>query len=236
MRRSLGERLYSTMANRLVWTVVFVSGGYYLLQFLITGTPLAERLHIDQINAVMGDAIVVIGNFAVGLGVLNVLQVHGRGIARRAKDWASTHLVVLVSFFGVLAICILHDIRPPAEGEHNAFTFFITFLDAPMVATVMSLLGFYIVAAAFRAFRLHSLDAAVMMGAAVLFMVGQDPIGAWLTRGLEETSFAYLQLPLVVEWLKGAIQDPVFRALNIGVALGAIVMALRIWTGLEKSA
>lgn len=91
-------------------------------------------------------------------------------------------------------------------------------------AAMFSLLGFYIAAAAYRAFRIKSAESALMMGAAVLVMLGQIPFGLWL----------WSELPEVRLWLLSVPSSGAFRAIKIGAAVAGLIMAYRMWLSIES--
>ncbi len=90
-------------------------------------------------------------------------------------------------------------------------------------AAMFSLLGFYIAAAAYRAFRIRSAESALMMTAAVLVMLGQIPFGLWIWEGF----------PDVRLWLLSVPNSGAFRAIKIGAAVAGLVMAFRMWFSIE---
>ena len=90
-------------------------------------------------------------------------------------------------------------------------------------AAMFSLLGFYIAAAAYRAFRIKSPESALMMVAAVIVMLGQIPFGIWLWEGFPE-----LRL-----WLLSVPTSGAFRAIKMGAAVAGLIMAFRMWFSIE---
>jgi hypothetical protein len=62
-------------------------------------------------------------------------------------------------------------------------------------AAMFSLLGFYISAAAYRAFRGKSMESVLMMTAALFVMLGQIPFGLWISDALPEIRLWLLQVP-----------------------------------------
>lgn len=91
-------------------------------------------------------------------------------------------------------------------------------------AAMFSLLGFYIAAAAYRAFRIRSVESGLMMAAAVLVMLGQIPFGLWISDALPEIRHWLLQTPSAAT----------ARAIEIGTALAGLVMAFRMWFSIES--
>lgn len=93
-----------------------------------------------------------------------------------------------------------------------------------LAAAMFSLLGFYIAAAAYRAFRVRSMESALMMGAAVIVMLGQIPFGVWLYDGL----------PALRSWLLSVPSSAAFRAIRLGAGVAALLMAIRMWLSLDR--
>jgi len=116
----------------------------------------------------------------------------------------------------------------------DALFFYINFVNLPLVATIMALLGFYITYAAYRAFKVRSLDGIVMMSVAVIVMIGYDPLGNYLTHWLEGGLFDWMRLPVIAQFLKETMNGSVFRSLNIGIYIATIAISWRIWLGLES--
>jgi hypothetical protein len=127
---------------------------------------------------------------------------------------------------------------PPAFDPlyaNDLYTYLFQGLFRNLEATMFSILAFYIVSAAYRAFRVRSAEAALMMVTAVILMAGQVPLGMALTNwiplhgpasGLRIENFSY--------WVLSVINMPVQRAIDFGLGLGALAMSLRIWLSLER--
>jgi hypothetical protein len=106
----------------------------------------------------------------------------------------------------------------------------------PLVSTVMALLGFYITFAAYRAFRIRSLEAAVMMLSAALVVLGSDPLGGWFSVKLNALfggGYA-IDLPYWADLDNRVMNSGMQRGLNIGIAVATIAVSLRILLGLER--
>jgi len=91
-------------------------------------------------------------------------------------------------------------------------------------SAMFSLLGFYIAAAAYRAFRVRSAESSLMMAAAVLVMLGQIPFGVWIWSGLPDVRLWLLEVP----------NSAAFRAITIGAGVAGLVMAFRMWFSIES--
>ena len=91
-------------------------------------------------------------------------------------------------------------------------------------SAMFALLGFFIAAAAYRAFRVRSLESGLMMVAAVAVMLGQIPFGLWIWDGF----------PALRQWLLEVPSAGAFRAIKFGAAVAGLSMAIRMWFSVES--
>jgi hypothetical protein len=103
--------------------------------------------------------------------------------------------------------------------------FYVNYVNIPLLSTVMALLGFYITYAAYRAFRIRSLEATVMMVSAAVVILGSDPLGGWLTQG---------QLTRVADFDNTVLNSGMQRGLWLGIHVATIVACLRMLLGYER--
>lgn len=96
----------------------------------------------------------------------------------------------------------------------------------PLGSAMFSLLAFYIAVAAYRSFRIKSLEALIMMIFAVIVMLGQIPQGPELISE---------RLPEFRLWILENISTPAFRAISFGATVAGLSMAVRMWLSLERS-
>lgn len=122
-------------------------------------------------------------------------------------------------------------------------TFYLESIINPLAATVMALLGFYITYAAYRAFRIRSLEATVMMISATIMILGSDPVGGWLSM-IAHQPFGYSDPKIVAEswfWLptwadfdNRVMMSGMQRGLAMGISIATIAAATRMIMGLER--
>ena len=113
-----------------------------------------------------------------------------------------------------------------AQGYRFIFSDIFQRLEAVM----FSLIAFFILSAAFRAFRIRSIEATIMMVTALIVLASFVPFMLKLTEPLPTNA----QVDSVGLWILTYINSPALRAINLGLALGVVAMALRIMLGLEK--
>jgi hypothetical protein len=96
---------------------------------------------------------------------------------------------------------------------------------APCNATMFALLAFFVVSAAFRAFRMRNVEATLLLGAAIILMLAAAPMGAGISDDLTDLG----------QWILDIPNNAGRRAIMMGAAIGAIATSLRIILGLERS-
>ena len=104
-------------------------------------------------------------------------------------------------------------------------TWFYDYVYGPCNATMFALLAFFVASAAFRAFRARNIDAALLLGSAIIVLLAQAPIGRWLTTSL----------PHLSDWILDVLSNGSRRAIIMGAAVGAIATGLRVILGIERS-
>jgi hypothetical protein len=172
-------------------------------------------------------AIIVVA-FGYVLGGANVLKLNADSVYRRTSGWPYK-LVLVVSLLATVAIGIAEGRGFLNPGMRSKWIY--DNLYAPMSATMFAMLAFYIASAAFRAFRIRTLEAGLLAAAALIVMLGRVPIGHLLTAWLP----APLQLPALQDWIMEVPQNAAKRAILIGAALGVMATGLRVILGIERS-
>jgi hypothetical protein len=107
----------------------------------------------------------------------------------------------------------------------RVYTWLYDHLFSPCNATMFALLAFFIASAAFRAFRARNVEAALLLGSAILIMLGRVPLGRAISGWL----------PWISDWIIDIPNNAGRRAIMMGAALGAIATSLRVILGLERS-
>jgi len=201
------------MRKEVPLIITFLAGAFFIADYFIPHTGFSNRA--ADIN---GWAIIVLAASYI-LGVLNILRINYGKVAKREKDWVLKLILVLCMFF-MLGAGIFGGIT-----EGTIFDWFFVNTFTPMQATMFALLAFFIASAAFRAFRIRTVQAALLAITAVLVMIGRVPIGESIWKSF----------PDFTEWIMNVPQLAGKRAILIGAALGAIATGLKVITGLERT-
>lgn len=179
----------------------------------------------------------ILAVFAFLMGGLNLVATHLAKIRERGPDRFYS-LVTLVSFLVVLVVGTAKLGGPPGlQGDVTApGSWLSAIFDAvlsPLHATLYSLLAFYIASASYRAFRARSLESSLLLGSALVVLLGRIPAGRHLTAWIPEP-LAFLRVEELSLWILRVPNTAGQRALMIGIALGVIALAVRMIAGVEK--
>lgn len=219
--------------RRIIATATFLAGLFYFLEYMLPARIGGVTVPLSQWRVGLGNFMAVLGAFAIGMGWFHLLRGQWRNLVT-GQDRSSS-----IGFFCALAAILYFGFRNELEGAkapawvHMGFDLTFNYVFMPLVATVFSLLAFYIVSAAYRAFRIRTWEATLLMGAAFIVMLGQVPVGGWLTAWVP---VKWLQLPYLGAWLLGVPNSAAQRAIGFGAAVGALAISLRIWLNLERGA
>jgi len=221
--------------------VTFVAGLYYALEFFLPvyAQPTAANPHgtgnkltpsMDSIS----NWLVVIGAFTVGLGVVNLSTVHGKRLTKGGNT-AFNSAVFFVAMIVMMVVGILKSSHPNSINK-NLFDMLFAGALTTLDATMFSIIAFYIVSAAYRAFRVKSTEATILLITAVIVMMGQIAVGQWMTSFNHSQNYYLSQLhfEVVRDWIMTLANAAAVRAIGFGLGIGAIAVALRIWLGLER--
>jgi hypothetical protein len=238
----------SSVKRAVVVAVTFLAGGIYVLDFLVPPNPATGQNFLAGSIKVLGQFAQVVLGFTILLGIYNLCRIHLGRVSRARQGWGYS-LVFFVSFIAMLVASFWRDwstwfpsaspppawIKAPGEGGVDLYTVLFQGLLRNLEATMFSILAFYIVSAAYRAFRIRSLEAGILMVTAVILMLGQVPIGVLMTSWIPaEGPLSGLRIENVSQWVLITINSPAQRAIGFGLGLGQLAMALRIWLSLER--
>ena len=172
-------------------------------------------------------AIIVVA-FGYVLGGANALRINLESVSKRQSGWLYK-LVLVISLIGTV-------VRGAIEGEGflnpgMKSKWLYENIYSPMSSTMFALLAFFIASAAFRAFRIRTVEAGLLAAAALIVMLGRVPLTNAMTMWLPEG----LRLQTAQEWIMEFPQNAAKRAILIGAALGVMATGLRVILGIERS-
>lgn len=198
--------------------VTFVMGVVFALQYYVPH-PQSEAM-LSTVSVWLQ----IIGLFALVLGVTSLFHLHAVKIHRQEPGWGYSFVLYLgIAVTTVLGLVVMG--RESENGELTAFGWIYSYGMVPLQGTMFALLAFFIASAAYRSFRARSKEAALLLVAAVIVMMGRVPLGEYLVPLSGDLS----------QWIMNVLNASVRRAILIGISLGAIALALKIIFGLERT-
>lgn len=196
--------------------------GFVMLLSNFVDIPLGAY-SLKKLALEFGGWVIIISAFAVGLASVNLVRIHSNHLARRNSNWFNS-LLLLVFLFGWTILGIVAFYQPQSAFwtglNQNLYTSVLSALGAAMFALV----ALYLASAAYRSFRMRSVDATILLIATVAMMLGQAPIGALI----------WGKFPTLASWLLAVPNNVGQRAIMIGATIGAFATCLRILLGIER--
>jgi hypothetical protein len=183
----------------------------------------------------VSDWATILQAFALGLGIYSLLTVHLKNIALKRTGWGNS-LTLIIAIVAMASTYIAKDYvktGPVVQFNDVLYNGLMKSLDA----TMFSIIAFYIVSAAYRAFRIRSVEATILLVAAALVMLGNVPIGQaltnWIPKGPTDVAGNF-RIENIAQWILKRASSPATMAIDFGLGVGALATALRLWLSLEK--
>ncbi len=239
----------------LISVVTFIVGLFFAAEFFLPVGEDNKNILTDPFQKMQG-SLQVITALSLGLGTYGLVRLHLRNAVQRRPQWGYS-LVLLVAFVVMAFFSVWNTMaekglfgleRTPLL--ENAFTLLFDYTLIQLDATMFSLIAFYIFSAAYRAFRIRSIEASILMFTAMLVMIGIVPLGKLISDSIGlpavqtaemrtnpfmlENILYNLRLPQIAGWIQETLNAPVQRAIEFGVGIGALAMAIRLWLSLER--
>lgn len=239
----------------LIAIFTFLAGLFFAAEFFLPVNEQGKNILTEPFKKMQG-SLQVITALSLGLGTYGLIRLHLRNTVQRRTQWGYS-LVLLIAFVTMAFFSIWNTL---AEKElfgikrtpflERTFTLLFDYTLVQLDATMFSLIAFYIFSAAYRAFRIRSIEASILMFTAMIVMLGIVPLGKFLsdsiglpsvlTDEMRNNPFMWenilynLRLPQIANWVLNVLNAPVQRAIEFGVGIGALAMAIRLWLSLER--
>ncbi|MFH1700987.1 MAG: hypothetical protein ABIE07_10400 [Candidatus Zixiibacteriota bacterium] len=200
------------MKREIPLMIVFVTGLFMAVQFFIPHSS------SEFVYEFVMEWTIIIGIFALALGIWSLIRVSANKIKRKAENWQYA-IVVLAGLISMTIFALFGGL------ESYMFRSFFLYIIMPLHATMFSLLAFFIASAAFRAFRAHSLLATVLLLAAIIIMLRFNPFLGFLGEPIGD----------LAAWILNVPNMAAKRAIVIGIGLGMVGTALKVILGIERT-
>lgn len=175
---------------------------------------------LRQTTTLLYSGVVVLGAFALLLGVLSVLVLHVRRIYAGQRDWLFS--VALIAIMAAVMLAGLAD----AQGLMSpSVEWIFSYIIAPGQGALAALLAFFLAAGAYRFLRFGTPAGNWLLLGALLVLLGQLPV---MTRLL------WSPLGLALRWW---LTEPIMaagRGAILGGGLALVLLGLRFLLGRFK--
>lgn len=203
----------------IVSLVGFLLLAAYFFNFSVPGTG----TDLKGVSSTITNWGVIVAAFAVGLASVNLIRVHLAKITRQKPDWIhSLALIATMFLFIIVGVYAKHN--PDSASAKALFQNLFDYSYSPFGSAMFAILGFYVASASYRAFRMRSFEASLLLIAAVLVMMGNAPIGALI----------WDKFPVIGNWLLSVINMTGQRGITIGVAIGGFATSMRVLLGFDR--
>lgn len=203
----------SRLGRSLVTAITIGVGLLILANFFVRNDLLS------LVQQTLLDWAIILAAIALVLGVFNVIATHVRKIRNRLSGWV--YSLFLLAAMGTVILLGLADARGPASP---AVSWIFQYIQIPLQATIFSLLAFFVASAAYRAFRVRSLDTFIMLVVGLIVLLGQVPLGAAIWDKIASAK----------DWLLSYPSTGGARGIILGAALGAVLTGLRVLLGVDR--
>jgi hypothetical protein len=202
--------------KRALPTAVAIAAGLAVLASMFTSLA-----PLELISTYLVDLTIIIAAFALLLGLINVLRVHGRRV-RQGRSGRFFSLVLIAAMLLVLLLGLIPFPGQPSGPAQPAVRWIFANIQAPIQASLSALLVFFVVTSAYRLLRVRSAESLVMLIAVVIVLVGQISVGILPI------------LPEIKDWILGVPAMAGVRGILLGVALGVLLTSIRLLLGVER--
>ncbi|RKX17855.1 MAG: hypothetical protein DRP35_10215 [Candidatus Zixiibacteriota bacterium] len=190
----------------------------FVFGMIMFGQYFSDHEIAHQINQTVLEYWQIIFAFTLLIGVISYLKNSIKDM--RKPENRPYRLVSLAGLFIMPIFAIIWGIK-----ADTPFMWMFENVQAPMQATVFSLLAFFVASASFRGFRARSLPAIILLSSAALILLSRSALGGIL----------WDQIPEFADWIRKYPSMSARRAILIGIGLGSLTTSLRVILGIERT-
>lgn len=171
---------------------------------------------IIQTNIILRSFVTIVASGGLILGNCLLFIGHVKTVTVKKKEWYFS--ILFLGSFIVTTLLGLISVR------NTYFLWLYNNMTAPIGAALYALTGFYITSASYRVFRAKNLHALILLGVAFIMILAYIPIG----------TVYFPAASTISDWLFNYPSTSAQRGVTIGLALGTISLAIRIFMGKQK--
>jgi hypothetical protein len=204
--------------------IIFALGFFYAFTYYVrVSEPVDLQALGDQLFAYL--TAMLTAAFAIGL--INLTRVHVNNIKRKRPIWRYS-VVLVISMYVMAVVSLISSpfaidptgaVIPQAlmDAVNPIWEFLYYKILVSINASIFSLLAFFIASAAYRAFKVRSVESTLFLLAGLLVVIGQAPVSDLIWPGFSA----------IRDWIMAFPTTAGERGILIGVALGVIAFSVR---------
>ncbi len=189
--------------------------------FMIFSYPFDSVL-LTNTASVFGIWVQLLASFSLGLGAINLFIIHGKRVSSISKTkpvkWLPS-LCLLVTLVITMALGLVSGV------DSSIYRQLYDLLIGAGRLTLVSLRGFFMFSAFYRAFRGRTVEGIAMLLGSLLIMTYQVPIA----------ELVFPPLNLVTEWMLNVPFVGGNRAIAVIGGIAMVIMAFRLISGIDKT-
>lgn len=164
------------------------------------------------------ETVVIITTFAVWVGFVTSTRREVVRIQRKRRGWYYAAILLVLSWAMVLIGLFISKTNVVFDFLQWAFVI-------PGDSTIYAILVFYLTSAGARAFRIDSLESALLTIGALFVLLKQAPLGELIAPWAG---------PIAL-YLQDTIAMAATRVFSVSLAVGAVILAIRLMLGQEMA-
>ena len=173
----------------------------------------------------------IVSGFAFLLGLFGLFYSHYNKIMRKVDGWGYS-LFVFIGFLVIVIPAIISHGKLMNGTSLTGIGWGYRFIYNALSGTMFSVLAFYIVSTAYRAFRIKSAQAGVLFVVALTVILGKVPLGQLIWDKV--MGWTHVGVSEIVQWMMNVPVVAGRRGIMMGLAVGGIVTGLKIIFGIER--
>jgi len=164
---------------------------------------------------------------AFAIGVINLTRIHLRNVKLKRTDWKFS-LILLLSLYSMIVLSILSSpfaIDPQGvvipisiiQAAAPFWSFLYYNVLVSIDTSVFALLAFFVASAAYRAFKIRSVESTILLVIGLFVIIGQAPVSNTIWPGFSA----------ILNWIMTVPNTAGQRGILIGSAVGILAFSIR---------
>jgi hypothetical protein len=220
----MAEKRKMTRWEIILQIAIFCTGFFYAFTYYVrVSAPVDLQALADNSLAYLTAMILT----AFAIGIINLTRIHWRNVKLKRPDWKFS-AVLIGSLYGMAVLSLISSpfaidplgvVIPSSliEAVSPVWQFLYYNVLVSINTTIFSLLAFFIASAAYRAFKVRTLESTILLVAGLLVIVGEAPASDLIWPGFSA----------VQNWIMLIPNTAAQRGILIGAALSIVAFSVR---------